>query len=358
MRYMPLVKYEDPQANEETSAIPAPFFTAVFWGLFFAASISICIFYLMTRPVVITSAGVSEEAPLDMDRMIPLSLSGLPSAGIVNITVPEGTGALDIVTENLYNERRFLVHINTESDSFYGLMTASGVPLDAGMISGNESYVENVGVVYDRSGALLVFDMQKVSEYVLTMEENKVIMEAVSPGDMYDFVVVADPESDEAAGVSRDVSERCALLARDRNIKVYITDREKEAEGGITPAELMNETDADIYIGLGVSHDGPGHHGMSAFYDPLYYIPGFGSVDLSDCVLKNAVISSSNKALAVSQAPSGSTLYSINAPATFLILGNADDSRENDLLREDAYRDRIAKGLFDAITYAETAMNN
>ena len=353
---MPLVKYADPQASEETSVIPAPVFTAIVWSLFFAVSIGACLFYLMTRPVVITSANVSEEAPLDMDQLIPLTLNGLSSAGTVSFMVPEGTGASDIVTENLYNERRFLVHINTDSDSFYGLMTGSGVPLDTGMISGNEGYVESVGVVYDRSGALLVFDMKKVSEYVLTMEENKVIMEAVRPGDMYDFVVVADPESNEAAGVARDVSERCALLARERNIKVYITDRDKEAEGGVTPAELMSETDADIYIGMGVSHDGHGHHGMSAFYDPLYYIPGFGSVDLSDCVLKNVAISSSDKALSVSAAPYGNTLYSINAPATFITLGNADDSKENELLREDAYRDRIAKGLFNAINEAFTAM--
>ena len=347
----------DPQLQMGRSGIPSAGFTGLVWSLVFVAAIGVCLFYALTRPIIITSANVSDVSLFDMEDIVPLSLGEMAPAGVVYFTVPDGTVGSDIVTENLYNERRFLIHINSESNSFYGRMTDSGVPLDTGMISGDTGLVKGVGVTYDRTGALLVFDMNRVSEYILTMDENKVYMEAVSPKDMYDFVAVAAPDAgDEAAGVSGDVAERCAILLREKNIKLYIADGDPSKEDTVTPEELMSETDADIYIGIGVSHDGLGHHGVATMYDPLFYIPEFGSVELSECVLKNVVIAASDKALGINAAPFGDILYRINAPATYVTLGNADDSKELDLLREDAYRDRLAKGLFDAVMESYTAM--
>ena len=356
---IPLVKYADPQLNDRTPQIPGRAYTCFFWVLLFALCMGACIYYSVTKPIVITSANVRDTELFDLDKAIPLSVTDTVGAGRIVFNVPSGVQASDIVTENLYNERKFLVYINTDSDSYYGSMTDSGVTVDAGRISGDSVLVKGASVVYDKSGALLIFEMNRVSEYSLTMNENVVTMEAVDPRDLYNYVVVLDPgDKSEAAGVCADVADRSAQLLYQEGIRVYLTDTSLESEDAVSPAELMEETGANIYIGLDVSHDGALYHGIRTYYDPLYYIPGFGSVELSESCLNNTAIAVSNRALGISEAPQGNVLYEINAPATLLTVGNCDNPDEYELLTEDSYRDRLANGIYQAVLEAAGKMGD
>ena len=350
---IPLVKYADPQLNDRTPQLPGRAYTFFFWGLAFALCLGVCVYYSMTKPVVITTANVSDVMRFDSGEAIPLSLTGTSDSGRIVFTVPAGVQASDIVTENLYNERKFLIHINMDSGNYYGSMSEAGVAVDSGRISGDQALVKGVSVVYDKAGALLVFEMNRVSEYSLTMNESFVTMDAVDPGSLYDYVVVMDPgDKSEAAGVCADVADRCAQLLYQEGIRVYLTDTSENPENAITPAQLMEETGADIYIGLDVAHDGAVYHGIRTYYDPLYYIPDFGSIELSESCLNSTAIAVSNRALGISEAPQGSVLYDINAPATQIIIGNADNTDEYALLTEDSYRDRLAGGIYDAVMQA------
>lgn len=350
---IPLVKYADPQLNDKTPQIPGRAYTCIFWSLLLVLCMGVCVYYSMTKPIVITSANVSEVMQFDESEMIPLSVYGVPIAGRIMFNVPADVQASDIVTENLYNEKKFLVHINTDSDSFYGAVTESGVNVDKGKIFGDRSLVKGASVVYDKAGLLLIFDLDRVSEYTLTMDGNSVIMDATNPGSLYDYVVVMDPgDVSEAAGVCADVADRAAQLLYQEGIRVYLTETSPDAENAISPAQLMEETGADIYIGIDVAHDGAAYHGIRTYYDPLYYIPEFGSIELSECCLNSTAIAVSNRALGISEAPTGSVLYEINAPATQIIIGNADNTDEYALLTEDSYRDRLAVGIYDAVMEA------
>ncbi|MCR4791258.1 MAG: N-acetylmuramoyl-L-alanine amidase [Lachnospiraceae bacterium] len=346
-----MVKYTDPQLEEGYAAMPRRIYTCIIWTVLLVLCMAVCLAYSFTKPVVITNANVSDEDIFDMSEMIPLTPGDSAPAGMVIFSVPDDVQASDIVTENMYNERKFLVHIRTESDSYYGSVSSSGVPIDAGRISGDGALVEGIGVVYDRSGVLLIFDMSMIYEYSLTMEGSTVTMEAVDPSSVYEHIVIIDPEEcEKAAGVAADVAARCSALLYEEGIRVYMTDPGLSAEDRVSVPELMEETGADIYIRLGVSEDGEGHHGIRAWYDPLYYIPGFGSIELSEACLRNVTISASDRAIGIFEAPEGSVLYEISAPATYITLGNADDTDECGLLVDDSYRDRLSEGLYLAVT--------
>jgi N-acetylmuramoyl-L-alanine amidase len=199
--------------------------------------------------------------------------------------------------------------------------------------------------------------MSGVYEYVLSIDEDTVTMEAVSPSDLYDFVVVMDPEdSYSAAGVLTDVAGRCETLLAADSVKVYIAEADVTDGRYVTAAELTRETGADIYIGVGVSHDGADHHGIRTYYDPMYYIPGYGSIQLCESCLKNTAIAVSDKACGIEEAPEGSVLYDINVPAVYITLGNCDNSRENELMTDDSYREKLAKGLYQAVLEAAEKM--
>ncbi|MCR5619695.1 MAG: N-acetylmuramoyl-L-alanine amidase [Lachnospiraceae bacterium] len=349
---VPYVKFTDPQLEGETR-LSGRLYTGLLWSLLFAACFAVCLYYCMVKTIVITSANVSGDELVSLSEAIYLSVAEGGAENTVTFSVPAGVRASDIVTENLYNERRFLVHINTGSEGYYGSLSEAGVAVDAGRITGDPGLVNRCSVIYDRTGALLVFDMSYVYEYVLSIDEDTVTMEAVSPSELYDFVVVMDPEdSYSAAGVLPDVAGRCeGMLAAD-GIKVYVTDA-CAAEGKcISAADLTDETGADIYIGMGVSHDGPDHHGIKTYYDPVYYIPGYGSTALCETCLKAVAIAVSDKACGIGEAPEGSILYDINVPAVYITLGNSDNSRENELMTDDSYREKLAKGLYQAVLEA------
>ena len=357
VKKVPYVKFTDPQLETGDVRPAGRLYTGLLWCFLFAACMAACLYYCMIKPIVITSANVSDDKLINQSELIPLSAASSETPNTVTFSVPEGVRAADIVTENLYNEKRFLVHINTGSEEYYGSMSGMGVAHDAGRISGDPSLVSRCGVAYDSAGALLVFDMSGVYEYVLSIYENTVTMEAVAPSDIYDFIVVMDPaDSFSVAGVLPDVAGRCEALLSADGVKVYITEADATEGKYVTAEELVRETGADIFIGMGVSHDGADHHGIKTYYDPMYYIPGYGSIQLCESCLKNTAIAVSDKAVGIEEAPEGSVLYEINVPAVYITLGNSDNSRENELMTDDSYRDRLAKGLYQAVLEAAQMM--
>ena len=356
VKKVPYVKFTDPQLEGDTR-LSGRLYTGLLWSLLFAACFAVCLYYCMVKPIVITSANVSDDELINLSEAMPLSAAPIDAVNVVKFSVPAGVRASDIVTENLYNERRFLVHISTGSEGYYGTLSDAGVSVDAGRIMGDPGLINRCSVAYDRSGALLVFDMSGVYEYVLSIDGDTVTMEAVSPSELYDFVVVMDPgDSYSAAGVLPDVAARCEEMLSADGVKVYITEPDVTEGRYITAAELTEETDADIFIGMGVSHDGAERHGIKTYYDPMYYIPGYGSIQLCESCLKNTAISVSDKACGIEEAPAGSVLYDINVPAVYITLGNSDNSRENELMTDDSYREKLAKGLYQAVLEAAGKM--
>ncbi len=353
VKKVPYVKFIDPQLKTGDIRPSGRLYTGLLWSFLFAACMAVCLYYCMVKPIVITSANVSDDKLIDLSELIPLSAAPSENAKTVSFSVPAGVRAADIVTENLYNERRFLVHINTDSDDYFGSMSETGVSVDAGRITGDPSLVSRCSVAYTSAGALLVFDMTGVYEYILSIDENTVTMEAVAASDLYDFIVVMDPEdSYSAAGVLTDVAGRCESMLSADGIKVYIAEADAAEGKYVTAAQLTEETGADIFIGLGVSHDGADHHGIKTYYDPMYYIPGYGSIRLCESCLTNTAIAVSDRAVGIEEAPEGSVLYDINVPAAYITLGNSDNSRENELMTDDSYRERLAKGLYKAVLEA------
>ena len=172
-RQVPLVKYTDPQLKAGEHPLPDRLYTGLIWCLLLFVCLGGCLYYVMTKPIIITSANVSGEEHYDLNEMITLSVNPSDTENCVIFSVPAGVQASDIVTENLYNEKRFLVHINTDSDRFYGSLNDSGISVDAGRISGDASLVANASVIYDRTGALLVFDLTVVYEYTLEVQIQK-----------------------------------------------------------------------------------------------------------------------------------------------------------------------------------------
>lgn len=73
---------------------------------------------------------------------------------------------------------------------------------------------------------------------------------------------------------------------------------------------------------------------------------------MADIVTKAVTIASSNRALGLVPAEEDSILREINIPAAQLSAGYLSNGEERDLLRQEAYLEKVAEGVIDAIEEA------
>ena len=120
---------------------------------------------------------------------------------------------------------------------------------------------------------------------------------------------------------------------------------------------LGNETKADMYIRIEVNEaKDTGVYGITAVYNGDYFIPSFGNIELADCLEREVTTSVKGKALGlVSAGEKDVVLEKLTVPAATIKVGYLSNSQEAILLSRDEYQDKIATGIYDAITkiYAE-----
>ena len=117
---------------------------------------------------------------------------------------------------------------------------------------------------------------------------------------------------------------------------------------------LANETRADMYIriALNTSEDSA-VYGTTAVYNGDYFIPGFGNLELADCLEKEVTSSIRGKTLGLAEMGEDDDILSgITVPAAIVKAGCATNKQEAALLMREEYQERIAAGIYHAILKA------
>ena len=208
-------------------------------------------------------------------------------------------------------------------------------------------------------------EMEDVMEYRSTLERNLLTISYGEPHELYDFLVVLDPvgggsdsgisgygisEKELALEVARQVRRSFSMS----NVELYLTRTEDVEVSGQARMDFVEAVDADLYIRIGAQADAedPDAYGVQTYYNEEYFIPGFGNVDLADIVTRQVTIASSNRAIGISPAQEESILRSIRIPAVELSLGYLSNPQEEMLLEQEAYRQKLAEGILNAISVA------
>ena len=114
---------------------------------------------------------------------------------------------------------------------------------------------------------------------------------------------------------------------------------------------MIQEAGADLYIRIGAAENAAEEnvYGIQCYYNDEYFIPGFGNVELADIVTRAVTIASSNRALGLIPADEDSILKEIDIPAVQLSAGYLSNDRERNLLQQEAYLEKVAEGILNAI---------
>lgn len=328
--------------------------TFVLWVILCAAAMTSMLHLSAHKTVVIAdmpqnqaglTAGIAQ-----MDHA--MELRPTESGGSFVIPLPENVRAEDVIMENRYMERELWVHIQSEDTQFYG----------ENAVSGDTSAILECRYEIQPDGVLLKFAMNSLQEYHSTMNDHVLEVAGCKPGDMYPFIVVIDPvgggsetglcsyvyrEKELALRIAKMVQMNCFLS----DVKLYFTrteDMEVSAEERIA---LIRDLGADFYIRIGAAENPEDEsiYGIQCYYNEEYFIPGFGNVDLADIVTRDVTIVSSNRAQGLIPAEEDSILKDINIPAVQLSVGYLSNGRERNLLQQEAYLEKVAEGIINAI---------
>lgn len=335
--------------------------TAVFSGIFFVVAMGI-ILYLSANKVITISDVAQDE--VQRKETQPLSekaegeqvltfVLGKSDTSYLRIPLPEGCKAEDITIENHYMDKELYVIVEGAEEAFY----------EANAISGNRDMI--IAGQYEAfgDGAKLVFQLTGIFEYRTILEDNDLYISFLNPREVYDKIVIVDAAcggadygfaTDELK--EKDVTLKIAKKLKEKldetDIKVYYTRMDDVNPGEEERAKLANEIRADMYIRIQVdSKEDTAVYGATTVYNGDYFIPGFGSVELADALERAVVTSIKGKALGLSEAGEGDyAISNITIPAAAIRVGCISNKQEAILLGRDEYQEKIADGIFDAIS--------
>lgn len=272
------------------------------------------------------------------------------------IPLKSGFKAENIIIENRYMSRELWIAVEGGEASFY----------EKQEIVGDDTKISTATYEETKTGVLLKFQLTDVYECRNELKNDKLYIELVKPGEIYDKIVVIDPAcggTNQGCGqgewtekeIALDVARRLKEKLDATDIKVYYTRTEDTNVDEADRIGLANAVKADMFISIGAGEDltDETKYGTEAVYNDTYFIPGFGSVDCADLVEREVVTAISGRGNGL--IPAGGSdivVYEATVPAVFLKLGYLSNPQEAALLAREDYRQRAAEGIYNAILKA------
>ena len=331
------------------------------WTTLCGFCMAVMLWYASDKTIVIADmsqeqTGLSVESKTEGKQDATLTLrQSYGVDGSFYVPLPSGIRPENVVMENRYMDRELWIYIQGGQEEFYL----------KNPIYGDVSRIVEGGSEMQEDGILLKLEMTDVLEYRSTLERDILTVACNKPHELYDFLVVIDPAGDdsEAEGYDYGLSESELALEVARlvqknfsmsDVRLYLTRTENAEVTDEDRAGLVEAVDADLYIRIGVSVDSESAetYGIQGWYNEEFFIPGFGNVDLADIVTKEVTIAASNRAVGVLPAAKDSILRSIRTAAMELSVGYLSNPQELALLRQEAYREKLADGILEAIQEA------
>lgn len=338
--------------------------TFIFALFFFVAAMSGMLYYADHKAITITNVAQAQVTDGEQTAGMPGTdgkgsmlrfRQGEENTSYLCIPLEEGVKAENVSMENHYMEREMWIYIAGTSIDYYATEA----------VYGNISHIEAGSYEYAHNTVLLKFQLSDVYECKSILEENCLYIEFVPPREMYDKIVVIDAggggedygcynEELIEKEITLDIVKRLKLMLEDTDIKVYYTRTEDVNLSAESRVGLANAVRADMLISIRLNEsEDTSLYGTETLYNENYFIPGFGSVELADLVERNVVTSINGKGNGLFAAEETDVLLQeARVPVAALRAGYISNRQEAQLLAREDYRERIAKGLYEAITKA------
>lgn len=290
----------------------------------------------------------------------------------------EKTGNMDAIYEKSKTESQYLCipllssigeeQITIENDLLHQMLVITILEMEPDYfyehkLSGNIEQIKEIAYQSKGDVTRLSINYKGVLEYESTFQEGNLYISFVSPREKYDKIIVIDPghggdengicvENMVEKEVMLDIALRLKTLLDDTDIKVYYTRLEDEEKSMEEILRLVNGTKADMFLSIhgALEETDTSIYGITTYYNETFFIPDFSSTDFAYLVEENLTKSTSAKPLGLKAGDENMYLVrGAEVPVALVEIGYFSNKQERILLSKEDYRDRIARGLYDAI---------
>ena len=335
--------------------------TAAFSLIFFVVSMGMIVYMSVSKVITIKDVAQDEVNEITVAREATTGEStkknlvfrlGEADSSYLRIPIPEGCKADDIVIENHYMDKELWIYVPLAEKDFYVNNS----------ISGNREKVEQGTFEDANEGIALNFRLTGIYECRTILENENLYISFLTPGEMYDKIIVIDPagggsergiftQTQSEKEITLEIAKKLKQKLDESDIKAYYTRIDDVNSDGEDRVALGNETKADMYIRIEVNEaTDTGIYGVTTVYNSDYFIPSFGNIELADYLEREVTTSVKGKALGLVPAQEDGVLDKLMVPAAAIKVGYLSNSQEAILLSRDEYLDKIATGIFNAIT--------
>lgn len=359
---------------------------------------------------VTAGSGAEQEYAAMRKESIPLKLKEESVvAPAILIPLPDEVRPNDIIIENHYLEHRINVIIaGAETDYYKDTHIRGGIE----KVEAAACYAQDDGIVLAFRMDALYEHRYLLEEHALLLDfvpphemyDRIVVLDAAHGGDDRGATGYGLAEKDVTLAITERVREQLS----DSGIRVYCTRQQDTGPSIDERTAFINELRPDLVVSVHLDDtEDASRCGTSVWYNADYVIPGFGNVELADMLERNVVLAEDGRALGIfpcggaaadvsGSAPAGSDtatgglgsapagsgtvtggsgsapagsgtvtgvsetapaaaeadaafLEPLRVPAAILKAGYLSSEREGALFMQEAYLDRIADGICDAI---------
>lgn len=278
----------------------------------------------------------------------------------LRLELPEHVSGADVTIENTYITQTVTITI-PEADEDY----LYNYPM-----MGSSDNIDNL--TYESTGdkGTLDISLDEVVEVDVTYDDKYVYIDFLTPQEVYDKVVVIDAgHGSRASGaIKQGIYEKDIDLAivlelqaifdadPDSKIGVYYTRTDDSNPTFEQRVQLANKSHADLFISIHNNSTKSGRmssiNGTSVMYDEKKADEELGTKQLATICLEEVtgILGSSSKGLV-----SGNDIYIIRTsevPVALLEVGFMTNQQELDELNSQAYQQKAAQGIYNAIKRA------
>ena len=339
---------------------------AIYCFVFVATAMGVMLYYSANKIIVV--ADVAQDTVVQSaDRITPPVVNAdknhieidrnSHNTNYFCIPLPGSVRVEEVTVENHYMDRELWINIVPKEaedlDKFYENNSVYG---NCGSVLDGHFYMEE-------SGICLRFDLADVYEYHSIFEDNTLYVEFVSPKEVYDKIIVIDPaygledtgvsiDSISAKDITLEIAKALKTKLDETDIKVYYTRMDDSNPDEGDRVRLASATKADMLIRIEVgSNESSKQYGTEAVYNSRFFIPGFGSIELADLLEREVVTAISGKANGLVEAGEEDVVIcDATVPAAAIKVGYLTNGQEAILLQREDYIQRIAEGVYQAIT--------
>lgn len=303
-----------------------------------------------------------EESPQNIVKIADIYEENQTNSEFLCIPLGEEITQDQILVENNLMKQTLTIRIEKlKPDYFY-----------EHKLSGNIDKIQEFAYESNFRDTTLTIWYKDILEYESTLEDGCLYIVFLSPREKYDKILVIDPahggdengicvESLVEKELTLDITLRLKELLDKTDIRVYYTRLSDDNKTMEQTINLVNGTKADMFLSIhgALEETDTSRYGITTYYNETFFIPNFSSSDFAYLVEEKVTKSASAQALGL--VAGDDTMYLVRGaqvPVALVEVGYLSNKQERILLSKEDYKDKIAKGLYEAIlaSYEELGM--